>query len=513
MRAVAEEVRDLVVEYGGANSSEHGDGLARSEFNRRLFGDELYDAMCEVKRDLRPRQRDEPGEDRPRAGDDRAPAGRGAAAGSAARTTLSFAATGGMRGAADRCMNIGRLPQGVDGRDVPLVHGDSRGGALHPRPGERAGGTLSPAGPAERARRRPAAPGARPLPGVQGVQERVPSGRRHGVPEKRVSLPLPGPARRALRRRLFAAVRRAQPSGVGRGTAVECAAPAPRCARALSSAGWASAAAVRCRASSGRACCAGRRSRTMPTRGSRGQVVFLADSFTTYTEPGVGRAAIELLEQAGHEVVLLSAGCCGRAAISKGLLGDARRHAAAMTDLLHPYASRGVPIVGVEPSCILTLTEEHLSLQPGNDRAATVAAQVRLVEELIADAVEAGALVLDGHGHGPPHPLPRPLSPEGTGRDGAERPSALADPGGNGGRARRRLLRDGGILRLRGRALRPLDAGGWPAAVPRGQRGAARHPGRGHRGVLPPADRARHPAARTPPVELVREVVREPLRA
>ena len=50
MRAVAEEIRDLVTEFGGANSSEHGDGLARSEFNRRIFGDELYEAMREVKR-------------------------------------------------------------------------------------------------------------------------------------------------------------------------------------------------------------------------------------------------------------------------------------------------------------------------------------------------------------------------------------------------------------------------------------------------------------------------------
>jgi len=48
MRAVAEEVRELVLEYGGVNSSEHGDGLARSEFNRRVFGDELYTAMQET---------------------------------------------------------------------------------------------------------------------------------------------------------------------------------------------------------------------------------------------------------------------------------------------------------------------------------------------------------------------------------------------------------------------------------------------------------------------------------
>ena len=67
MRAVAEEVRDLVLEFGGVNSSEHGDGLARSEFNRRVFGDELYAAMQEMKRLFDPDKPDEPGEDRRRA--------------------------------------------------------------------------------------------------------------------------------------------------------------------------------------------------------------------------------------------------------------------------------------------------------------------------------------------------------------------------------------------------------------------------------------------------------------
>jgi len=50
LRAVAEQVRDLVVEFGGVNSSEHGDGLVRSEFNRAMFGPGLYAAMRETKR-------------------------------------------------------------------------------------------------------------------------------------------------------------------------------------------------------------------------------------------------------------------------------------------------------------------------------------------------------------------------------------------------------------------------------------------------------------------------------
>ena len=61
-----------------------------------------------------------------------------------------------------------------------------------------------------------------------------------------------------------------------------------------------------------------------PPRGAKGDVVFLADSFTTFTEPAIGRAAIELLESAGWNVRLESAGCCGRSSISKGLLDQAQ---------------------------------------------------------------------------------------------------------------------------------------------------------------------------------------------
>ncbi|MGH3205833.1 MAG: FAD-linked oxidase C-terminal domain-containing protein, partial [Streptosporangiaceae bacterium] len=107
MRAVAEEVRELVLEYGGVNSSEHGDGLARSEFNRRVFGDELYAAMQETKRLFDPENRMNPGKivNAPAMTDhlrDAAPPPAPALA-----TRLRFEGPGGMRGAADRCMNIG----------------------------------------------------------------------------------------------------------------------------------------------------------------------------------------------------------------------------------------------------------------------------------------------------------------------------------------------------------------------------------------------------------------------
>jgi Fe-S oxidoreductase len=136
-------------------------------------------------------------------------------------------------------------------------------------------------------------------------------------------------------------------------------------------------------------------------------VIFLADSFTTFTEPSAGQAAIELLELAGWRVRLEDTGCCGRASLSKGLLDQARTMAAAMTERLGEAAARGVPIVGVEPSCLLTLRDEYRTLLPDAPGAQAIAAAVRLPEELLLDAIADGDLVLsDGgsrrilfHGH------------------------------------------------------------------------------------------------------------------
>jgi Fe-S oxidoreductase len=117
------------------------------------------------------------------------------------------------------------------------------------------------------------------------------------------------------------------------------------------------------------------RARSKP---KQADVIFLADSFTTFTDAAVGRAAIELLEAAGYGVRVESGGCCGRASISKGLLDDARAKA---EDLTRRLAGDAL-ITGVEPSCLLTLREEHLQLL--GDRG--IARRVRLVEELLGEA-------------------------------------------------------------------------------------------------------------------------------
>jgi Fe-S oxidoreductase len=128
---------------------------------------------------------------------------------------------------------------------------------------------------------------------------------------------------------------------------------------------------------------------------AQGTVTFLADSFTTYTEPRIGRAAVELLELAGWHVTLESRGCCGRSAFSKGLLDKAKDQARGLARLLAETTPPGSPVVGCEPSCLMTLRDEHRALLPDDPAVADVSGRVRQVEELLAEALDDGRLRLD----------------------------------------------------------------------------------------------------------------------
>jgi len=90
---------------------------------------------------------------------------------------------------------------------------------------------------------------------------------------------------------------------------------------------------------------------------------------------------------------LADAGCCGRASLSKGLVGQARRMAAGLAERLGETAAHGVPIVGVEPSCLLTLRDEYPALLGDDPRAQAVAAATRLPEELLVQAIASGRLI------------------------------------------------------------------------------------------------------------------------
>jgi FAD/FMN-containing dehydrogenase/Fe-S oxidoreductase len=396
MRAVAEEVRELVVSCGGVNSSEHGDGLARSEFNRRVFGDALYAAMQECKRLFDPDGRMNPGKivNAPAMTENLRDAVANAPR--AYATRLSFAATGGMRGAADRCMNIGLCRKSATGVMCPSYMATR----------EEEHSTRGRANALVKALSEPdprAALGDDRLHEIldlclecKACKSECPLGvdmaalktealvayqDRHGVP---------------LRSRMFGSIRalnrigsatyplsnlagRAWPARriAERWLGVTAARPLPRFDRESLSRWF-------------------RRHAAPATPMPAGDLVFLADSFTTFTEPSVGRAAITLLQAAGWHVRLEDAGCCGRASLSKGLVDQASAMASAMVRRLGDEAGRGVPIVAAEPSCLLTLRDEYPAVLPSDPRAAAVAAATRLPEELLLTAMAEGRLVMAG---------------------------------------------------------------------------------------------------------------------
>jgi iron-sulfur cluster protein len=111
----------------------------------------------------------------------------------------------------------------------------------------------------------------------------------------------------------------------------------------------------------------------------RGSTAFLfVDCHTENIETEVGKAAISCLEKCGVAVVLVSGQCCGRAALSQGMLRTARTQAETLQKILAPAVKTGHQIIGIEPSCLAALVDDHPKLLPGSS-AAEVAASCREV--------------------------------------------------------------------------------------------------------------------------------------
>lgn len=123
------------------------------------------------------------------------------------------------------------------------------------------------------------------------------------------------------------------------------------------------------------------------------RVVLFADTFTDGYVPEVGRAAMRVLRAAGLRVEIPAAEvCCGRTLLSKGLVSEAQVQALRTLEALYPYAVQGVPIVGLEPSCILTLADEFLALLPGDPRVERLAEHVLLFEDFIDQLAREGMM-------------------------------------------------------------------------------------------------------------------------
>lgn len=393
MRVVAEEIADLAASYGGVNSSEHGDGLARSEFNRKLFGDDLYEAMREVKRLFDPSGRLNPGKivDAPPMTEHL----RDPALPEPVELPTRLVFGGGMRGAADRCVNIGVCRKDDAGVMCPSYMATRE--EEHSTRGRANALVKALSTPDPRA-----ALGDERLHGIldlclecKACKSECPLGVDMAALKSEFLAHYHDVHGTPLRSRVFAAIRRLNRLGAavaplsnlpGRLPAARVVMdwllgisrhrPLPRFRRDTLFRWFAR--------------------RPAPAGPfPRGDLVLLADSFTAYTEPTIGRAAVELLELAGWRVSLASTGCCGRPHLSKGLLDQAKAAASGLLDTLAPYAVRGVPIVGVEPSCLLTLRDEYAALLPGDERVRVVAERAKLAPELLIEAIDGGALSLD----------------------------------------------------------------------------------------------------------------------
>ncbi|MDW8234203.1 MAG: heterodisulfide reductase-related iron-sulfur binding cluster, partial [Roseiflexaceae bacterium] len=122
----------------------------------------------------------------------------------------------------------------------------------------------------------------------------------------------------------------------------------------------------------------------------RPSVVLFPDTFADYNDPHIAQAAVRVLEAAGYRVLLPTRRiCCGRPQISKGLLKEVKALAQRQLDALGPYAAVGIPIVGLEPSCILTFRDEYPDLLD-DPRTATLAQMSFLFDEFLAREVRAG---------------------------------------------------------------------------------------------------------------------------
>jgi Fe-S oxidoreductase len=127
-------------------------------------------------------------------------------------------------------------------------------------------------------------------------------------------------------------------------------------------------------------------------------VVLFVDTFNGFFESANARSSVRVLHAAGYTVhvaeKLRADGkhlCCGRTYLASGMVEEAKRKAREVMDSLLPFAEKGIAIVGLEPSCLLTLRDEMLSMGLG-PQAQSVAKQAFLFEEFLAREAQAGRL-------------------------------------------------------------------------------------------------------------------------
>jgi Fe-S oxidoreductase len=395
LRVIAEEAHALVREYKGSHSGEHGDGIARSEFIAPLLGPRIAAAFGEIKQAFDPVDRLNPHKIvAPLRMDDREllryPARY---VPQPLDEALDWSAWGGYYRAAEMCNNNGACRKRDPGVMCPSFRATSD--EQHVTRGRANSLRLALTGQLE-----PGALTSRALydtmalcVGCKACKRECPT----GVDMYRMKIEFLAQYRKqhraSVRDRLVAYLPR-YAAWVAR---LSWLANAPNRSRALG------ALRERLLGFSARrptpAWC-----NTPFAGGTFGpehgrEVVLLVDTFNTYFQPETATAAVEVLARAGYRVVTARAAdgprplCCGRTFLSVGLVDEAKREARRTIDTLMPFVERGVPVVGLEPSCLLTLRDEFLALYP-EDNTRALAARAMLLEEFLVAERRAGRLEL-----------------------------------------------------------------------------------------------------------------------
>ena len=131
--------------------------------------------------------------------------------------------------------------------------------------------------------------------------------------------------------------------------------------------------------------------------------MLLVDTFSNYHDPEIAHAALRVLRAAGYRVAVARAMrsdaeparplCCGRTYLAAGLVDEAKREARRMVDALSPYVAAGATVVGLEPSCLLSLRDEFLVMGLG-DTAQQLSPKALMIEEFLAREQKNGRLRL-----------------------------------------------------------------------------------------------------------------------
>jgi FAD/FMN-containing dehydrogenase/Fe-S oxidoreductase len=397
VRQIADEITDLVVEFNGTISSEHGDGRARSPFLERMYGPRIMGAFRELKRAFDPDHRLNPGNIVGRTDvTESLRYGAGYKTWEPV-TLLDFGKQGGFAAAVEMCNGVGECRKKLEGTMCPSYMAtrdeehSTRGRANALR------AVLSGRLPRSEFTGRRLYEVMDLCLECKGCKAECPA----NVDMAKLKYEFLHHYHQAnglpLRNRLFGHIAKLNALGAlvpGLFNAIS-ALPASR---------WLleKVAGIDRRRPlpplAGETFTAWFARHRAPAAAPRGEVVLFHDTFVTYNTPEIGQAAVELLETAGYRVVLVDRKCCGRPLISKGMLDVAREHAAYNVAKLAPYARRGVAIVGLEPSCLLTLRDEYVDLLRTADAGIVADASALLEQFLVRERERGLTLTFAGHG-------------------------------------------------------------------------------------------------------------------